>query len=121
MIDKGTIGSMKCEISLNNILIMLEKLEKKLSPEQRGFKNILRRVMNLYYKFRKGLKHLREINDIDFHNSMVILFKDDIINKIERNRKKYENILGEKNTTLLLSHLRCCIIAYFREALRYEN
>ena len=115
MMDKGTIGPKKCEISLNNIMIMLEKKYGK------DFKNILRRITNLYFKFREGLQHLQGIENIDFFYSMTGLFKDDTINKIEVNREKYEEILGVKNATVLLSHFRCCVTACFREAKREKR
>jgi hypothetical protein len=114
MMDEGTIGPKKCEISLNKILI---GLEKKFGKDA---KKVIRRITNLYHKFREGLKHLQEINDINFFYSMTNLFKDDTVKKIEVNREKYEKILGEENATVLLSHF-CCVIACFREAKREKR
>lgn len=111
MMDKGTIGSKKCEISLNNILI---GLEKRLGKDA---KNTIRRVTYLYHSFRNGLKHLQKLDDINFYNSMALLLKNDIINKLEVNKEKYEETLG-KDATALLSHFRCCVVASFREARR---
>jgi len=114
--DKGTIGPKKCENALNDILIGLEdKFGKDVS------KRIIRRVLYLYSRFRDGLKHLKSLDNIRFYHSMALLLRNDTINKLEENRERYELILGEENTTDLLSHFRCCVVATFRDALREKK
>lgn len=62
MIDTGTIGSAKCEISLNELLI-------KLNDEK-----ISHRVLSRHNRLREGLNKINEISDKGFRKHLMKLF-----------------------------------------------
>lgn len=100
-ITEDTIGSLPCEISLNSILIKSNNAK------------LIEYCTKRYHLFKNGLKDLELLRESPRYKRMILLWKNEILNTIE-NRK--DSLPPEA-----YSHLKCCIAARYRKALRSEQ
>jgi len=98
-IDVGTIGSLKCEVNLNKILMEIN------DPKITKF------VVPILVKFRYCLQQLAHIPDVSFRYNMMARLRDDFSKKV-RERNLPEDVV---------SHTCCAIMAYYRNAKRASD
>lgn len=104
-VDVGTIGSLKCEVNLNKILMEIND------------KHITKFVVRNLVIFRLGLKQLAYIPDKSFRHTISTKFHADAIARV----------LQKKLPPAVESHMCCCLMAYYRnvkdshEDLRHDS
>ena len=94
MIDVGTIGSLKCEVHLNSILMEIS------DPHVTKF------VVGQLVKFRLGIRQLAYIPDKSFRLMMLSRWRDEFFKKVK------DRCLPE----LVESHMCCTIMAHYRNS-----
>jgi len=93
-IDNGTIGSMPCEISLNNVLIEL------------GNAKVTTTTLRRYEKFRLGLRKLEVLIDPhpEFFQTMMLLWR----------KENFEAWKQAKVPKIVYTLTQCCMTAQYR-------
>jgi hypothetical protein len=95
-ISKGTIGSLRCEISLNKILI------------EAGDAHLTGRVMSVYHRFCLVMKKIQKSNlENNLKRCFMGLYRDSVLEIVDR--RQLPKVVD--------SHVRCCINAQYKMAL----
>lgn len=97
-ISIGTLGSAPCQISLNKILIELEK------------PRITRIITCRYHGLREGLIKLESIKPVGFCISIMTLYYHQHVENFEQQR--------DKMTKDTYTHARCCYKMLLKKAIK---
>lgn len=95
----GTIGSLPCEISLNKILAA--KNDPKLNAK----------IMRVIYAVKHNLSQLKYIPDRKTRLNFKALLRNSIEDRVEK--MMGVKVRGVPVTDVVVSHLMCCLHAYF--------
>ena len=96
-INKGTIGSLKCEVNLNKILIELNDAR------------VTTLTMSRYYKYKSGIEALTGV-DPAYWLTFMLLWKKDSLQKWEMHKDRVPKDV--------FSHLCTCMAAQHKIALK---
>jgi len=99
MIDVGTIGSRKCEVNLNKILMEL------------GDEDVAGFVVKSLVRYRMGLRQLAHIPDKSWRFTFIDSWHTEFT----------EQMKGRSFPPLVESHMFCCMKAYYRDARAEPN
>lgn len=95
-IDIGTLSSRSCDVKLTKIL------NETKNPK------IIRKVTNIYHEFRHGLRALYSISDLKFRGTIIQLWYNHNIERIQ----------NFKIPEVVITHLMNSTRAFFREEKR---
>jgi len=120
MLDQtGTIGSRPCELVLNKIL------------DEIGDRHVVSAVMRKYNQFREGMTSLDQIQSLKHKRAMLDLWRNDHIDRLDRAQESMSLIRkdtlrkswpgGKPLPDVVYRHLRCAMVACYRDTLRRFN